>query len=196
MMRNFGFVDYDDVRYIGTNGKMAEVAAAMGLTSLESIAEFIEANRRNYHLYRGLLSGLPGVTLLPYDESERCNYQYIVLEIDGDSAAGLSRDLLQRVLHGENVLVRRYFYPGCHRMEPYRSSNPRGPADAPADRASGPAGSAAADRDRASRQDDIATICDVIRFAVTRAAEIGVRQRSPSGPPAARSWVEVEDVLP
>ena len=71
MMRNFGFVDYDDVRYIGTNGKMAEVAAAMGLTSLESMAEFTEANRRNYHLYRTLLADLPGITLLPYDESEQ-----------------------------------------------------------------------------------------------------------------------------
>jgi dTDP-4-amino-4,6-dideoxygalactose transaminase len=25
------------------------------------------------------------------------------------------------VLSAENVLARRYFYPGCHRMEPYRS---------------------------------------------------------------------------
>jgi dTDP-4-amino-4,6-dideoxygalactose transaminase len=29
-----------------------------------------------------------------------------------------------RVLHAENVLARRYFYPGCHRMEPYRSYFP------------------------------------------------------------------------
>ena len=25
------------------------------------------------------------------------------------------------VLKAENILARRYFYPGCHRMEPYRS---------------------------------------------------------------------------
>ncbi len=25
------------------------------------------------------------------------------------------------MLWAENVLARRYFYPGCHRMEPYRS---------------------------------------------------------------------------
>jgi dTDP-4-amino-4,6-dideoxygalactose transaminase len=28
------------------------------------------------------------------------------------------------VLHQENVLARRYFFPACHRMEPYRSTSP------------------------------------------------------------------------
>ena len=41
LMRNFGFEGYDEVGYIGTNGKMTEIAAAMGLTSLESLDEFI-----------------------------------------------------------------------------------------------------------------------------------------------------------
>ena len=41
LMRNFGFHGYDNVIYIGTNGKMTEVCAAMGLTSLESVDEFI-----------------------------------------------------------------------------------------------------------------------------------------------------------
>ena len=39
-MRNHGFADYDEVSHVGTNGKMSEVAAAMGLTSLESRDEF------------------------------------------------------------------------------------------------------------------------------------------------------------
>jgi dTDP-4-amino-4,6-dideoxygalactose transaminase len=29
-----------------------------------------------------------------------------------------------RSLHAEHVLARRYFYPGAHRMEPYRSYFP------------------------------------------------------------------------
>jgi dTDP-4-amino-4,6-dideoxygalactose transaminase len=29
-----------------------------------------------------------------------------------------------QILHAENILARRYFYPGCHRMEPYRSLYP------------------------------------------------------------------------
>src|SRR5262249_24297819 len=38
--------------------------------------------------------------------------------------AGISRDELIEVLFAENVLARRYFYPGCHRMEPYKSYYP------------------------------------------------------------------------
>src|SRR4051812_14469470 len=41
LMTNFGFAGYDDVIYVGTNGKMSEMAAAMGLTGLESLDEFI-----------------------------------------------------------------------------------------------------------------------------------------------------------
>ena len=123
LMKNFGFSGYDQVVYLGSNGKMSEVSAAMGLTSLESVEEFIETNRRNYRLYREEIEGIPGVTVVPYDESERRNYQYVVLEID-ESVTGISRDDLIRVFHAENVIARRYFYPGCHRMEPYRSFFP------------------------------------------------------------------------
>ncbi len=123
LMRNFGFRGNDNVIYIGTNGKMTEVCAAMGLTSLESIDEFVETNRRNYDAYRRDLDGIPGLTLIGYDESERTNYQYIVAEVD-EEAAGLGRDELVQVLTAEKVLARRYFYPGCHRMEPYRSYFP------------------------------------------------------------------------
>jgi len=123
LMRNFGFAGLDHVIGVGTNGKMNEVSAAMGLTSLESTDEFIEINRRNYRAYRQYLSDLPGIRLLPYNEREKANYQYIVLEIDA-AKAGLTRDELVRVLWAENVIARRYFWPGCHRSEPYASLLP------------------------------------------------------------------------
>jgi dTDP-4-amino-4,6-dideoxygalactose transaminase len=123
LTRSFGFSGYDRVVRLGTNGKMSELAAAMGLTSLESAAEFVGVNRRNYHLYRRELSGLPGVEVMSYDESERCNYQYVVLEIDA-RRSGIGRDRLIEILHAEKVYARRYFYPGCHRMEPYLTLTP------------------------------------------------------------------------
>lgn len=46
-----------------------------------------------------------------------------MVEVD-EAAAGVSRDDLVRVLHAENVLARKYFWPGVHRMEPYRSLFP------------------------------------------------------------------------
>lgn len=122
LMQNFGFAGYDRVIYIGTNGKMSEVCAAMGLGNLESLDEVIACNRDNYQAYRHGLAGVSGVELLAYEEANRPNYQYVVVSI-AESAA-LTRDELMHVLHAENVIARRYFYPGVHRMEPYRSLFP------------------------------------------------------------------------
>jgi len=123
LMTNFGFSGYDHVIYVGTNGKMNEVSAAMGLTSLESLNEFVSVNCRNYRQYREELTGVPGISVAQYDDADKCNFQYVVLEVD-PSTAGLTRDQLKDVLWAENVLTRRYFFPGCHRMEPYRSNFP------------------------------------------------------------------------
>lgn len=123
LMTNFGFAGLDNVIYIGTNGKMSEASGAMGLTSFESINEFIEVNYRNYKHYQQELATLPGVSLFSYNESEQCNYQYTVLEID-ENLAKISRDTLVNILNAENIVARRYFYPGCHQMEPYRSYFP------------------------------------------------------------------------
>ncbi|MBV9678291.1 MAG: aminotransferase class I/II-fold pyridoxal phosphate-dependent enzyme [Acidobacteriaceae bacterium] len=123
LMRNFGFKGYDSVEHIGTNGKMTEASAAMGLTNLDSIDEFMAANVRNYALYQQFLGDLPGCRFIQYPNHEQTNYQYVVLEIDKEKA-GIDRDSILRILHSENILARRYFYPGCHRMEPYRSLYP------------------------------------------------------------------------
>ena len=123
LMTNFGFSGYDNVIYIGTNGKMTEVSAAMGLTNLEGIEDLVAVNRRNYEAYRTGLADIPGLALMPFDPAERCNYQYVVVEVE-EARAGLTRDQLVQVLQAENVLARKYFWPGCHRMEPYRSLFP------------------------------------------------------------------------
>lgn len=122
-MRNFGFAGEDDVRYIGVNGKMPEICAAMGLTNLESLDEFTAANRRNLDAYRGCLMDTPGIELIAYDEAERNNFQYAIIEVDS-RAFGHDRDSLHRHLQRRGILARRYFFPGCHRMEPYRTLYP------------------------------------------------------------------------
>jgi dTDP-4-amino-4,6-dideoxygalactose transaminase len=170
LMRNFGFADYDNVTHLGTNGKMSEVAAAMGLTSLEDLEDFIAVNHRNYKQYERELADIPGIMLSSYDESEKRNYQYVVLDID-EEAAHLGRDALQKVLWAENVLARRYFHPGCHRMEPYRSCFPY-------------AGERLPNTERLSRRvlslptgtgitaDQIAEICRIIRLAAAHGPEV------------------------
>jgi dTDP-4-amino-4,6-dideoxygalactose transaminase len=123
LMRNFGFAGYDRVIYLGTNGKMTEVCAAMGLSSLDALDEVVAINRTNYAAYGRALTGLPGISLIDYPAHERNNYHYIVIDVDPDRSP-LDRDELVAVLHREQVLARKYFWPGCHKMEPYRSLQP------------------------------------------------------------------------
>jgi dTDP-4-amino-4,6-dideoxygalactose transaminase len=179
LMKNFGFDGPDNVIYIGTNGKMNEMSAAMGLTSLESIDEFIKVNYRNYNLYRESLMGTTGVRLLPYDTDDKSNYQYIVLEID-EEKAGLSRDRLQEILIFENVYARRYFYPGSHLMEPYRSYFPHAKLLLP-------------ETERLAQRvlllptgtsigpNEINTICGIIKLAVSNSRGVGEKYRKGEG---------------
>jgi dTDP-4-amino-4,6-dideoxygalactose transaminase len=122
-MRNFGFSGVDHVGSVGTNGKMTEIAAAMGLTSLEAFSTFKARGKSNFNAYRDELRSIPGLSVLDQLGDDGRNYHYIVVEVD-ETETGLSRDELCKALWLENVLARRYFYPGVHQMEPYRSLFP------------------------------------------------------------------------
>jgi dTDP-4-amino-4,6-dideoxygalactose transaminase len=173
LMKNFGFSGYDNVTYIGTNGKMSEPSAAMGLTNLESLDEFIGINAENYRLYQELLKGVPGIRVFPIDQHSRRNYQYVVLEVE-EAVTGIGRDALVALLHAENVLARKYFYPGCHRMEPYASEAAYQNLDLPATEELCrkvmvmPTGSAVSG-------EAIGTMCGLLRFAVEHGVEISRR---------------------
>ncbi|MBI5838113.1 MAG: aminotransferase class I/II-fold pyridoxal phosphate-dependent enzyme [Candidatus Eisenbacteria bacterium] len=170
LMRNFGFAGYDQVVSLGINGKMSEISAAMGLTGLESLESRLEENRRHHERYRAGLAGLSGVKLLRYDEAERNNFQYVVVEIDPEQA-GVGRDRLVEILHAENVIARRYFHPGVHRMEPYRSEDPAAGRRLPVTESlaqrvltlpTGPA----------TRPRDVERVCELVRFVVAHAHEL------------------------
>lgn len=176
LMKNFGFAGQDKVIYVGTNGKMTELSAAIGLTSLESMDRFMDTNQANYTVYHQALLGIPGIRLLTYDERERCNYQYIIIEVE-PSITNISRDTLIAVLRAEQVLARRYFYPGCHRMEPYRSYFPHAGLLLPETNKivqrtiALPTGTSVG-------ESEILTIADIIRFAVFHGREIEQRRNS------------------
>jgi dTDP-4-amino-4,6-dideoxygalactose transaminase len=122
LMRNFGFSGYDNVIHPGTNGKMPEINAAMGLVNLDALPQFIAANRRNYEAYAAAFAGMEHVCLLRYEPADNPNYQYVVVEMGPDSP--INRDAMVAALHAENILARKYFWPGCHRMQPYRDLYP------------------------------------------------------------------------
>jgi dTDP-4-amino-4,6-dideoxygalactose transaminase len=169
-MRNFGFTGPEEVSTIGTNGKMNEICAAMGLACFEDLDEFVTTNYRNYECYRDAIEDLQGVRLVRFDESEHCNYQYIVLEID-EGEAGISRDDILQILKAENVIAKRYFYPGCHRARPYLSQFLKADVQLPqtdilAQRVLVlPTGSSVGAA-------EITGICELIRFVISNASEV------------------------
>jgi dTDP-4-amino-4,6-dideoxygalactose transaminase len=164
VMKNFGFAGYD---------------AAMGLTGLESLDEFIVSNCGNYQQYCDELSDLNGVTLPAYDSTQKNNYQYVVLLID-DHLTGISRDQLMDLLWAENVRARRYFYPGCHRMQPYHFLFPLAGKKLPITEdllqrlLLLPTGTTISTQ-------DISKICQIIRFAVSHGEEIKQRMSGEVG---------------
>jgi dTDP-4-amino-4,6-dideoxygalactose transaminase len=170
LMTNFGFSGFDKVISIGTNAKMSELSAALGLTNLESIGRFSRVNRDNFELYGERLSDVAGISAIGHDENKEINHQYVVVEVDA-AKAGLTRDQLLAVLQAENVLARRYFYPSVHRMDPYRLKFPNVGRRLPATEA-------VADRvlvlptGTGVTRADIRKVCAIIRFAIAHSREI------------------------
>ena len=117
LLRNFGFVGEDTVSGIGINAKMNEFSAAMALANLESYDRLYAHDREISAAYRQGLAGLDGISLFDCaPDCDRCDH-YAVLEFS--ETAAIERDALKQLLAAENVLARRYFFPGCHRSPPY-----------------------------------------------------------------------------
>lgn len=121
-MRNFGFEAYDRAVHVGTNGKMPEICAAMGLVNLDALDAVVEANRTHHRAYSSALDAIPGLRVLPYDPREQSNFQYVIVEVAPGFAT--TRDRIVEALHAENILARKYFWPGCHNMRPFRDLYP------------------------------------------------------------------------
>jgi dTDP-4-amino-4,6-dideoxygalactose transaminase len=117
LMRNFGFKGYDNVVHPGVNGKMIEVCAAMGLANLDTLDKVFASNRSNHAAYKQALAGIAGIRVLDYSPAERNSHHYIVVEVGQDFA--VSRDEVVAALQAENILARKYFWPGSHKMKPY-----------------------------------------------------------------------------
>ncbi len=97
-----------------------------------------------------------------------------MLEIDAEQTV-VSRDQLIQILYRENVLARRYFYPGCHRTAPYNVTHPGvslPETERICDRVlSLPTGTAVSPA-------DITTICEIIRLVVNNGREVSAKLQS------------------
>ncbi len=119
LLRNFGIKGDDDVGEAGTNGKMNELQAAVGLLLLEIIDREIAGRKKVAGIYREALKDIPGVSYFSDMENVKHNYAYFVLRIDSE-AYGHTRDEIFEELKKYNVFARKYFYPLCSSFKCYR----------------------------------------------------------------------------
>jgi dTDP-4-amino-4,6-dideoxygalactose transaminase len=109
--KNFGFENETEVVMPGTNAKMNEFQALMGLLLLSRLDEMLERRQAINQRYRERLSLVPGIQLPSSAAGTvRYNYAYMPVEVD-EEEFGLTRDLLYQKLREYNVHARRYFYP-------------------------------------------------------------------------------------
>lgn len=102
---NFGIKNAEEIPELGTNAKMNEFEAAMGLCVLDDIEEIKNNRKIIYERYRKALKGL--VAFQEENESATQNYSYFPAIFDNEE------QLLkvQKALNEQQIFPRRYFYP-------------------------------------------------------------------------------------
>lgn len=118
-MRNFGILKNGDIIEPGTNGKMNEVQAAVGLLLLDKLDAEIKRRKEITSTYIKMLADVPGIRINQPVGDIVYNYPYFVITID-EKVYGLSRDALFEELKLNNVFARKYFYPLCSNLQCYR----------------------------------------------------------------------------
>lgn len=110
-LRNFGIEGPESVPMVGTNAKMNEFAAAMGICNLRHHEENMRKRSDAFAGYSEGLEGIPGIRKFEYVSTDFSrNYAYYPIIVD-EKACGISRDTLQAELEKQNIYTRKYFYP-------------------------------------------------------------------------------------
>lgn len=109
-LRDFGIKNAEVVDGVGSNAKMNEFVAAMGLCNLRHIDEYIAKRKIAVERYRTILSGIKGLQLPPIQEEVMSNYSYFPIVVDS-SLFGASRDDVFAALAKHDIHARKYFYP-------------------------------------------------------------------------------------
>lgn len=118
-IRQFGAYGTDETNYVGTNAKLTELHAAMGLCNLRHIDEFIAARKLVFDVYSQEFGEVEGLRLLQYPSELVPNYAYYPVVVD-DELFGEDRDALAERLARHNILARKYFSPLTSSFEVYQ----------------------------------------------------------------------------
>ena len=118
-IRQFGsFRDKERVAEIGTNGKMTELHAAMGLCNLRHLDNARCIREAIFRTYDEHLSGIGGISVIRYPDSLTPNYAYYPVVLD--EKIGQQRDDILSRLSSNGFIARKYFYPITSEFECYK----------------------------------------------------------------------------
>ena len=108
---NFGIKNSTEIAYLGTNAKMNEFEAAMGLCVLDDIEKIKNSRENIIKIYKKELNGL--VLFQEQNQNATQNYSYMPVVFKSED------ELLkvQKALNDENIFPRRYFYPSLDTLE-------------------------------------------------------------------------------
>jgi dTDP-4-amino-4,6-dideoxygalactose transaminase len=119
-MRRFGHDGAERFHGIGTNAKMSEVHAAMGLSVLDEITTIFEQRRRLVELYDAALADIDCVRpamILRAATGWNWSYYPVLCESESDV-----RSLMEQ-FHTMQIFPRRYFHPALHRIPELQSDS-------------------------------------------------------------------------
>ena len=107
-MVNFGFSSPEDIDYIGTNARMNEFEAVMGIVNLRHIDDEIAKRKVVAERYWQRLEGCKGIKLIKPSKETKWNYAYFPVIFDGFK---INRNQVQEKLAKNEIYARKYFYP-------------------------------------------------------------------------------------
>lgn len=117
-LKNFGIKNENIVDAIGSNAKMNEFQAAMGICNLRHVDEEINKRKKVVERYRSYLSDIEGIQLSPIQKNVQSNYAYFPIVID-EKKFGLTRNEISDKLKENNIFSRKYFYPITNSFDCY-----------------------------------------------------------------------------
>ncbi|WP_066497424.1 DegT/DnrJ/EryC1/StrS family aminotransferase [Abyssisolibacter fermentans] len=117
-LRNFGFNEQKEIIDFGTNAKMSEMHAAMGLANLKYMDNELNNRKEKYELYLNLLNNNSSIRFQKI-RKENYNFSYMpVLFSDEDKLT-----IALKVLNENNIFPRRYFYPALSSLKLFAKNN-------------------------------------------------------------------------
>ena len=109
-LKNFGIHGYELVDAVGTNAKMNEFCAAMGICNLKRIDKDIEKRGEIYRRYKERLSVADGIKLNEIKSNVKPNYSYFPALFNKE-VFGADRNEVFDKLFENGIVARKYFYP-------------------------------------------------------------------------------------